>query len=112
MTLGEKIKYVRQQKKISQAELAKAADVHQKNISKYENDGVIPSALVLGEVAKALGVTTDYLLGNEQDDIIRDKILLKHFKEVDNMPENLKGAIMLVIEAYVQNFKAKQAFAS
>ena len=112
MTLGETIKFVRQQKKMSQAQLAKLANVHQKNISKYENEGVVPSALILGELANALGVTTDYLLGHDQESTIKDKVLLKHFHEVDNMPEPLKQALVTVIEAYVQHFKAKQAFAS
>ena len=112
MGLGEKIKLVRMQKKMSQSDLAKAASVHQKNISKYENDGVVPSALVLKEIAKALGVTTDFLLGNEFDDTIQDVSLFKSFKEVDKMPDELKTALKTVIEAYVQNFKAKQAFAS
>ncbi len=110
MTLGENIKFVRIQKKISQAELAKAANIHQKNISKYENDGVVPSAITLKEIAKALGVTTDYLLGNDKDDIIKDTILLRYFKEIDKMPDDTKSAMLKVIEAYVQNFRTKQAF--
>ena len=66
---------------------------------------------ILLEIARALGVTADYLLGNEQDgNVIKDTDLLKYFKEVDKMPEELKGALMTVIEAYVQNFKAKQAY--
>ena len=112
MGLGEKIKLVRMQKKMSQSDLVKAADVHQKNISKYENDGVVLSALVLKEIAKALGVTSDFLLGNELDDTIKDVSLLKSFKEVDKMPDDQKIALKTVIKAYVQNFKAKQAFAS
>jgi len=111
MTLGENIKIVRMQKKMSQAELAKSANVHQKNISKYENDGVVPSALTLKEIARVLDVTTDFLLGSEKDDVVKDVTLLKFFKEVDKMPDNLKGALMQVIEAYVQNYNAKQAFA-
>jgi transcriptional regulator with XRE-family HTH domain len=110
MILGEKIKFVRQQKKMSQIELAKAAGVHQKNISKYENDGVVPSAMVLKGIADALGATADYLLGSDEGDAIKDSVLLKYFKEVDN-PEELKSALLTVIEAYVQNFKTKQAFA-
>ena len=113
MTLGEQIKFVRMQKKMSQADLAKAASVHQKNISKYENDGVVPSAIILKQIAIALAVTTDYLLGgNSQQDTIKDTVLLRHFKEVDNMPDDQKNALLKVIEAYVQNFKAKKAFAS
>jgi len=111
MTLGENMKIVRMQKKMSQAGLAKLADVHQKNISKYENDGVVPSALVLKEIARALGVTTDFLLGSQSDNVIKDVKLLNFFKEIDNMPDNLKGSLVQVIEAYVQNYKAKQAYA-
>jgi len=36
MTLGEKIKLARMQKKISQQKLGEEAGTHQKNISKYE----------------------------------------------------------------------------
>jgi hypothetical protein len=44
------------------------------------------------------------------NDVIKDTTLLKFFKEVDNMPDDLKNALLKVIEAYVQNYRAKQAF--
>jgi len=49
-------------------------------------------------------------LGSEKDDVIKDTTLLKLFKEVDSMPDELKNALLKVIEAYVQNYRAKQAF--
>ena len=108
--LGERIKIVRIQKKMSQADLANAAGVHQKNISKYEGGGVVPSALILTEMARALGVTADYLLGSDQDDVIKDTELLKHFKDIDKMPEELKSALITVIEAFVRDSKTKAAY--
>jgi len=108
--LGERIKIARIQKKMSQADLANAANVHQKNISKYEGGGVVPSALILKEMAKALGVTADYLLGSDQDDVIKDTELLRHFKDIDKMPEELKSALITVIEAFVRDAKTKQAY--
>ena len=108
--LGERIKIVRIQKKMSQADLANAAGVHQKNISKYEGGGVVPSALILNEMARALGVTADYLLGSDQDDVIKDTELLKHFKDIDKMPEELKSALITVIEAFVRDSKTKAAY--
>lgn len=54
------------QKKMSQADLAKIAYIHQNNISKYENGGVVPSALVLKEIAKTLGISANYLLGSKK----------------------------------------------
>ena len=90
--------------------VANAAGVHQKNISKYEGGGVVPSALILKEMARALGVTADYLLGSDQDDVIKDTELLKHFKDIDKMPEELKSALITVIEAFVRDSKTKAAY--
>ncbi len=106
MTLGERIKIVRIQKKINQQELAKDANVHQKNISKYETNGVIPSAMTLKSIANVLGVSTDYLLGNKSDKDIKDNILFRYFMEIDKMPDDSKKALMTVIEAYIKNYNA------
>jgi transcriptional regulator with XRE-family HTH domain len=110
MTLGEKIKLTRSQKKLSQQELSEKAGIHQKNISKYEKDLVIPSAVVLKNIADALEVTTDYLFGNEESDTIKDTALLKQFKDVDTMPDDEKNVIMKVISAYIRDFKTKNAY--
>jgi transcriptional regulator with XRE-family HTH domain len=110
MTLGEKIKLARNKKKISQQELGEKADTHQKNISKYEKDLVIPSAITLKAIADALDVTTDYLLGKEGKQI-KDTALLKQFLEIDNMPVENKSALMNVVSAYIRDFKTRQAYA-
>lgn len=110
MTLGQKIKLVRTERKLMQMELAEAAGIHQKNISKYENDGVVPSATNLKAIAKALGVTTDYLLGDEGEAPIRDTELLRSFQEVDQMPETFRGSLVDIIQAYVRDYKTRQAY--
>jgi transcriptional regulator with XRE-family HTH domain len=111
MTIGEKIKIVRAKKKISQQDLGDLAKTHQKNISKYEQDLVVPSATTLKAIADALDVTTDYLLGNEEN-IIKDTELLKQFKEVDNLPDDLKHSILDVIKAFTRDFRSRQAYIS
>lgn len=112
MSLGERIKLTRIQRKMSQSELARLADVHQKNISKYENENVVPSAITLKAVADALEVTTDYLLGSEREDVIQDKVLLKYLKEVDQMPTEMRKAIITILDACVRDTKTRQAYAS
>ena len=111
MTLGEKIKLARMQKKISQQQLSEAAQTHQKNISKYEQDLVVPSAITLKRIADALHVTTDYLLGSELEDAIKDTALLKQFKEIDSLKEDDKSALMKVIENYILAAKTRNSFA-
>ena len=112
MTLGEKIKLARAKKKMSQQELGKLADTHQKNISKYEQDLVVPSALTLKSIADTLEVTTDYLLGNGQQEVIQDIALLRLFRTIDTMPDDNKTALVKVIEAYIRDFKTMTAYAS
>ncbi|MCR9103042.1 MAG: helix-turn-helix domain-containing protein [bacterium] len=107
---SERIKLPRIRRKTSQPELAPMAEVHQKNISKYENDGVVPSALTLKTIADALKVTTDYLLGSQREDAIQDKVLLKYLREVDNMPDDMRQAIIKVLDACVRDAKTRQAY--
>jgi len=111
MTLGEKVKYERQKQSLSQQQLADSADIHQKNISKYEKDLVTPSATILKKIADALNVTTDYLL-NDDNSTIKDVVLLKQFKEVDQLHDNEKSALMTVISAFIRDAKTRQAYAS
>lgn len=92
--------------------LAKEAGIHQKNISKYENEGVIPSAITLKAIADTLNVTTDYLLGSDHEEAIQDKVLLGYMKEVDKMPDNLKDAIITILDACVRDAKTRQAYAA
>jgi transcriptional regulator with XRE-family HTH domain len=112
MSLGQRIKMTRIQRKLSQSELARMAEVHQKNISKYENDGVVPSATTLKAIADALDVTTDYLLGSEREDAIQDKTLLKYLREVDQMPDDLRQAIIKVLDACIRDAKTRKAYSS
>jgi len=111
MTLGDKIKTVRQLKKISQNELSELSGVMQKNISRYEQNSSIPSALTLKKIADALKVTTDYLLGDNEDDIlIQDKELLQKFKVIQEMTGETKNLVTTFLDLIIRDFKARQAY--
>jgi len=62
MTIGEKIKFLRQQKNITQVQLAKDLNLSQQAISHYETGRAIPSIDVLKVLADYFGVTVDYFL--------------------------------------------------
>ena len=111
-SLGDRIKMTRQRRKLSQSQLATAAGIHQKNISKYENDGVVPSALTLKAIADVLDVSTDYLLGSDRADAIQDQELLTYLREVDKLPEDMRRAILTVLDACVRDTKTRQAYAA
>lgn len=63
MTLGERIKKLREDLNMSQVELAEAVGVTKQAIFSCEKGINIPNAIVLAHIADALKCTTDYLLG-------------------------------------------------
>ena len=69
MTIGEKIKLLREEAKISQGELAEKANTTKQNINKYEKGIItnIPSDRI-ELIANALSTTPAYLMGwNDED---------------------------------------------
>ena len=68
MRLGEKVKRLRGERRLSQQELAERAGVSQTIISRLETKSrTNVNADVLKGLAKALGCTTDYLVGMHED---------------------------------------------
>lgn len=53
--------HYRQRKKLSQAQLARAVGVPQEYVSRMETGDMIPKAVVLDKLCKALGVTPNLL---------------------------------------------------
>lgn len=64
MTVGERIKHTREQKGITQIELANACNITKQNLYKYENNIItnIPSDKI-EIIATKLSVTPSYLMG-------------------------------------------------
>lgn len=65
--LGEKIKELRTNEKLSQPELAKIIGVSNGIISIWENNINEPKATYIKKLAQYFNVTTDYLLGLEDE---------------------------------------------
>ncbi|MGZ6249724.1 MAG: helix-turn-helix domain-containing protein, partial [Syntrophales bacterium] len=62
MSLGMKIKELRKEQGLSQGALGKLAGIHEKLLSKYEHERVVPTADTLRKIAHALHISADYLI--------------------------------------------------
>lgn len=69
-TLGQKIARLRKEKNYTQEDLAKKFNVSTQAVSKWENDLSAPDISILKDLAKTLGVTVDYLLSNETEEVV------------------------------------------
>lgn len=67
-TTGEKIRDLRLNLGLTQAELAEMTGITVRSITNYETDAATPRRLQLRKLCEALNVTEDYLLKPEIDD--------------------------------------------
>ena len=63
LTLGEKIRLLREEKELNQTELGKAVNMTQRRVSYIENNTYEPSVEDLKAFCKYFNVSADYLLG-------------------------------------------------
>lgn len=65
---ADRLRLVREFRGLSQNELASRSGVDVSRINRYEKDGAEPSGRTLAQLADALDVTTDFLLGRDSFD--------------------------------------------
>lgn len=102
-TLGDKIRELRKKKGMTLEELAHAVDSGKSYIWELENKGVKrPSAEKLADIAKVLGITSEYLLddtvSNDADkNAAVDQAL---FRKYQKLPDKTKEKIRKHLELF------------
>jgi transcriptional regulator with XRE-family HTH domain len=109
MTIAERIRLTRQQKNISQKELADKSGVNLKSLSRYELDASIPPADALKLIADALGVSADYLL-NDREVTVKDKELFKKFEVIQELSGDTKKLVDNFLDMIIRDHKTKIAY--
>ena len=64
--VAEKIKFLREQKGLTQSDLAKKLNITRSSVNAWEQGISIPSTQYIIELANLFSVSTDYLLGVEK----------------------------------------------
>ena len=91
--LGDKLRDLRNERNLSQAQLAKRIGVTSSTIALYETGDRLPSLPRLIALSKTLGVTTDYLLGvSKQKDCYIDVsgLTQKQIESLEAVIENYR----------------------
>lgn len=108
MTFGERILSIRKRLKWSQDELAKKVGTSAPIIGRYERNEIKPAIDTAKNIADALGVTIDFLLG--ADDMIMDKKLLQKIKDIETFNEDEKNKIYDLMDMAISYHKTKKAY--
>lgn len=102
---GERLVALRRERGLTQVQLAEEIGSSQRAISYYENKADYPPAPVVAELARALRVSTDELLGlkaprkkaaGESPEVRR---LWKKFQQVLDLPERDQRAVIRLVNS-------------
>lgn len=94
MNFGENLKFIREEKKLTQNELANLLNVSKANISRYELGIRQPSIDTIFLVAKFFNVSIDWLLGRSS---------IKNFSSVNNNPRDFNTEDLDILEFVKEN---------
>lgn len=111
MKFGEKITQLKKIKNLSQIALAEATGISRDAISKYERGDAVPSVEYAKRIADVLGVSLDYLAGEEDKEEVLDNEAVKRIKEIQKLPLLEKEKIYSVVDALIRDHKTKKAYA-
>lgn len=99
---GARLAAIRQRRGLTQAELGGLVDVSNRVIAYYEADGAQPPGALLVELARALGVTTDELLGlvtAPEKVPPRAARLRKRLQKVEALPAADQRTVLKLVDA-------------
>lgn len=109
--LGEKIKRIRlrlkeSDKKWTQGYVASKVGVARVTYTAYENGTKSPPPDMVKKLANLYGVTTDYLLGNEEkNEILDDPLTSIMFKDWEKMNEEQRKEALNIIKYIISKDK-------
>ena len=76
-------------------------------IGRYERNEIKPSIETAKNIADALGVTIDYLIGGS-DTMSMDKKLVQRMEDIQKLNETDKGHLFALMDAFLQKIKLQQ----
>jgi len=109
MSFGQRLLEARKKKNVSQDELAKQLGTKGPAIGRYERDEMKPSIDSAARMADLLDVSLDYLVGKTDQEL--DSKTLNRVLEVQQLPDEDRKQVFMVVDALVRDFKAKKAYA-
>ncbi|GGE48636.1 hypothetical protein GCM10011391_29330 [Pullulanibacillus camelliae] len=112
-SLGERIRHLRGRQNLSQKQLASQLNISNVQLSRYESGDRTPDPEVIARIARFFDVSTDYLLGlqdqlhNASSNKVKEQQLIQAIKKIDG----LEPFIHSIIEHPHQFKKIEQIWA-
>jgi len=115
MTIGKKIKKVRENKGMPAKEVTTAADIGSAMYSRIENGVNDPSLTTLEKIAKALGIKLSALFDddNQFEDINSyNAFTIEKVRTIELLSEDEKKTVFSIVDAFAGKKKLKDALSN
>lgn len=110
-SFGKRLRQCREDKGLSQSELAKKLNTYHSVIGRYERDEMTPSVEVAKNMATLLDTTVGYLLGEvTENDTFKDPVMLKRLQQINSLPDKDKECILYAIDNLLASANTRLAF--
>lgn len=109
---GQRLAQLRKDAGYTQKELADEIDATRRVIAYYETESEHPPASLLVDLAKALRVTTDELLGVKpikHKAAKADNRLQRRFQQIEKLPAKNRRQLIQVIDTFLQAAQLQQS---
>lgn len=103
ISFGKRLTEVRKDKKMSQDEVGKLVGVHGAVIGRYERNEVKPSIEMATQLAEAIEVSLDYLVGFT--DVLLEKSIVNRVLDIQKLKENDKQHVFALLDAFIKQTK-------
>ena len=107
MSFGSRLLQVRKKKGISQEELAGHLGTKGPAIGRYERDEMKPSIDVATKMAKVVGVSLNWLVGNTDEQL--DAATLHRIEDINKLSQKDKELVFEFLDSFISNRKSKKA---
>jgi transcriptional regulator with XRE-family HTH domain len=112
MTIGDRIKALRKEQKLTQSALAAKVDLSYIQIGRYEQQKSKPSSDVVRRLADALGTTADFLMNGDSQTVaatkVTDRELLDLFAAVEQLDTSDQAMVKTFIDALVTKRRVQE----
>jgi len=108
-SFGQRLVALRKARGLTQVQLARLAGTTQRAVSYYENEAGFPPAPAVIQLARALRVTTDELLGlktpkvDHLNDDAESRRLWRRFRQMSALPDRDRRAVIRLINSLVSS---------
>ena len=106
---GQRLRSIRQERKLSLAELGELSQTNLNQISRYERAAVVPTIDIVFRLAEALGVPVGELVDAGQPTVRPEsREMFQRLTEVEQLPPEDRETVKKLMDAFLTSHRVKQ----